>query len=127
MQEPTRFPVCTSAGAFLSMKNIKIQPMLFVARFFGYSLLIVGFFWLFIVIPMFCHVVSRRVMEQSDVRLAHRTENTFTLRDMESESHTSINDAFARYPGNTIPTFLMVAGGMILAYSPRSGARSAEG
>lgn len=101
------------------MKNIKINPLLFVARFLGYSLLIAGFFWLFIVIPMFCHVVSRRVMEQSDHRLAERTENTFTLRDMETEAHASVQDAFARYPGHAIPTLLMVAGGMILAYSPR--------
>jgi len=108
------------------MKNIKIQPMLFVARFFGHSLLIAGFFWLFIVIPMFCHVVSRRVMEQSDARLASRSENTFTLRDMETESHASIKDAFARYPGHVIPTLLMVAGGMILAYFPRIGLRAPE-
>lgn len=106
------------------MKNTKINPLLFVARFTGYSLLIVGFFWLFIVIPMFCHVVSRRVMEQSDARLAQRTENTFTLRDIQTEAHASVKDAFARYPGQAIPTLLMVLGGMILAFSPRVNLRA---
>jgi hypothetical protein len=102
------------------MKNKnKTNPLLYVARIFGYALLFVGFLWLFIAIPMFTHVVSRRVIEHSDARLAERTQSTFTTRDMEVEVRASIQDAFALYPKQAIPTLLMVAGGIILAYSPR--------
>jgi sterol desaturase/sphingolipid hydroxylase (fatty acid hydroxylase superfamily) len=102
------------------MKNSKINPLIYAARFLGYALLIAGFFWLFIVIPMFSRVITRRVMEQSEARLAERTQSTFTLRDMETEAHASIKDSFALYPKHTIPTLLMVAGGIVLAYTPRS-------
>ncbi|MDR3401782.1 MAG: hypothetical protein P4L99_04710 [Chthoniobacter sp.] len=107
------------------MKNSKLNPLLLVARFFGYALLLTGFLWLFIVIPIFSHVISRRVMEHSEARLAQSTQSTFTTRDMETEAHASIQEAFALYPRQTIPTLLMVAGGMILAYAPRSNWRLA--
>lgn len=100
------------------MKNQKkINPLHFVARILGYALLLVGFLWLFIVIPMFTHVVSRRVIDHSNARLAERTQSTFTTRDIETEVRTSVQDAFDLYPKHLIPTLLMVAGGIILAYS----------
>ncbi|MEP6671555.1 MAG: hypothetical protein ABJF10_20500 [Chthoniobacter sp.] len=107
------------------MKNSKLNPLLFVARFLGYALLLAGFLWLFIIIPIFSHVVSRRVMQQSDARLAEHTQSTFTMREMEMETHAGIQDAFALYPKHTIPTLLMITGGMILAYAPRSNWRLA--
>lgn len=100
------------------MKNKKINPLVYVARVLGYALLLVGFLWLFIVIPMFTHVVSRRVIQHSDARLAERTQSTFTTRDIETEVRASIQDAFDLYPKNIIPTLLMVAGGIVLAYTP---------
>jgi len=100
------------------MKNKKINPLLYVARVFGYALLLAGFLWLFIAIPMFTHVVSRRVLQHSDARLAERTQSTFTTRDIETEVRASVQDAFELYPKHVIPTLLMVAGGLILAYSP---------
>lgn len=100
------------------MRNKKINPLLYVARVFGYALLLLGFLWLFIAIPMFTHVVSRRVLQRSDARLAERTQSTFTTRDIETEVRASVQDAFELYPKHVIPTLLMVAGGIILAYSP---------
>lgn len=100
------------------MKNKKINPLMYLARFLGYALLLAGFLWLFIALPMFTHVVSRRVMEHSNARLAERTQSTFTTRDIETEVRASVQDAFDLYPGHLIPTLLMVAGGMILAYAP---------
>lgn len=99
------------------MKNQKINPLLYVARVLGYALLLVGFLWLFIAIPMATHVASRRVLQHSDVRLADRTQSTFTTREMEIEVRASVQDAFDNYPRNTIPTLLMVVGGIILAYT----------
>jgi hypothetical protein len=100
------------------MKNKKINPFVYVARVLGYALLLAGFLWLFIVIPMSTHVVSRRVIQHSDARLAERTQSTFTARDIETEVRASIQDAFDLYPKNIIPTLLMVAGGIFLAYTP---------
>ena len=100
------------------MKNKKINPVVYVARVLGYALLLAGFLWLFIVIPMFTHVVSRRVIQHSDARLAERTQSTFTTRDIETEVRASIQDAFDLYPKHIIPTLLMVAGGIFLAYTP---------
>ncbi|HSI12879.1 MAG TPA: hypothetical protein VK961_12590 [Chthoniobacter sp.] len=100
------------------MKNKKINPFVYVARVLGYALLLAGFLWLFIVIPMFTHVVSRRVIQHSDARLAERTQSTFTTRDIETEVRASIQDAFDLYPKHIIPTLLMVAGGIFLAYTP---------
>ncbi len=100
------------------MKNKKINPLLYVARVFGYALLLAGFLWLFIVIPMATHVASRRVLQHSDARLADRKQSTLTTRETEIEVRASVQDAFDNYPKNTIPTLLMVLGGLILAYAP---------
>jgi hypothetical protein len=102
------------------MKNSKFNILLTIARVFGYALLIAGFFWLFIVIPLFSRDMNRRAIQKSNARLAERPESSFTYRDMEVEAHTSINDAFTLYPHHTIPTLLMVAGGIILANAPRA-------
>lgn len=100
------------------MKNKKINPLLYAARVLGFTLLLAGFLWLFIAIPMATHVVSRRVLQHSDVRLSERTQSTFTTRDIETEVRASVQEAFEQYPKHVIPTLLMVAGGIMLAYAP---------
>jgi len=101
------------------MKNQKKNtPLLYLARFFGYTLLLAGFVWLFLAVPMATRVVDRKVIERSNARIAARPQSTFTTRDMENEVRASVQDTLELYPGHFAPTFLMAVGGLLLAYSP---------